>query len=116
VFLLSPKSCANPWSETGDRELDLEELTRVMLFIPCCPDVTSLTGALDRSDRCKPFVRFASSERLVLLLVSSWQVSRSSARLCVGFFPLQVLYSEVVFLQGLEESLRLPGMFSVQSL
>jgi hypothetical protein len=52
----------------------------------------------------------------VLLLVSSWQVSRSSARLCVGFFPLQVLYSEVVFLQGLEESLRLPGMFSVQSL
>jgi hypothetical protein len=26
-FLLSPKSCANPWSESGDRELDLEELT-----------------------------------------------------------------------------------------
>jgi hypothetical protein len=23
VFLLSPKSCANPWSESGDRELDL---------------------------------------------------------------------------------------------
>jgi hypothetical protein len=22
VFLLSPKSCANPWSESGDRELD----------------------------------------------------------------------------------------------
>jgi hypothetical protein len=27
VFLLSPKSCSNPWSESGDRELDLEELT-----------------------------------------------------------------------------------------
>jgi hypothetical protein len=28
VFLLSPMSCANLWSESGDRELDLEELTR----------------------------------------------------------------------------------------
>jgi hypothetical protein len=33
VFLLSLKSCVNPWSESGDRELDLgeldlEELTR----------------------------------------------------------------------------------------
>jgi hypothetical protein len=27
VFLLSPKSCLDPWSESGDRELDLEELT-----------------------------------------------------------------------------------------
>jgi hypothetical protein len=27
VFLLSPKSCSDPWSESGDRELDLE-LTR----------------------------------------------------------------------------------------
>jgi hypothetical protein len=27
VFLLSPKSCSDPWSESGDRELDLEELT-----------------------------------------------------------------------------------------
>jgi hypothetical protein len=27
VFLLSPKSCANPWSESGDRVLDLRELT-----------------------------------------------------------------------------------------
>jgi hypothetical protein len=27
--LLSPKSCVNPWSESGDRELDLRELTRV---------------------------------------------------------------------------------------
>jgi hypothetical protein len=28
VFQLSPKSCSNPWSESRDRELDLEELTR----------------------------------------------------------------------------------------
>jgi hypothetical protein len=28
VFLLSPKSYSNPWSESGDGELDLEELTR----------------------------------------------------------------------------------------
>jgi hypothetical protein len=28
VFLLSPKSSLNSWSESGDRELDLEELTR----------------------------------------------------------------------------------------
>jgi hypothetical protein len=27
VLLLSPKSCSDPWSELGDRELDLEELT-----------------------------------------------------------------------------------------
>jgi hypothetical protein len=27
VFLLSPKSCANAWSDSGDRELDLGELT-----------------------------------------------------------------------------------------
>jgi hypothetical protein len=26
--LLSPKSCTNPWSDSGDRELDLGELTR----------------------------------------------------------------------------------------
>jgi hypothetical protein len=27
VVLLSPKSCSDLWSESGDRELDLEELT-----------------------------------------------------------------------------------------
>jgi hypothetical protein len=64
VFLLSPKYCANPWSELGDRELVLEELTHGLLFIPSYPGVTVLTGALDRSDRCKPFVGFASGELL----------------------------------------------------
>jgi hypothetical protein len=28
VFLLSPKSCSDPWSESGDPELDFVELTR----------------------------------------------------------------------------------------
>jgi hypothetical protein len=28
VFLLSPKSCSDPWRESGDQELDLEELIR----------------------------------------------------------------------------------------
>jgi hypothetical protein len=64
VFLLSPKSCANPWSESGDRELNLEELTRGLLFISSCPGVIGLIGALDRSDWCKPFVGFALGERL----------------------------------------------------
>jgi hypothetical protein len=27
VLLLTPKSCLIPWSELGDRDLDLEELT-----------------------------------------------------------------------------------------
>jgi hypothetical protein len=47
-------------------------------FIPCCPGYTGMTGALDQSDRCEPFVGFASGELLdlclwvVLYLVSSW--------------------------------------------
>jgi hypothetical protein len=45
VFLLSPKSCANPWSESGDRDLDLGELTCGLLFIPSCLGLTGLTGA-----------------------------------------------------------------------
>jgi hypothetical protein len=33
-------------------------------FIPSCPGYTDLTSALDRSDRCEPFVGFASGELL----------------------------------------------------
>jgi hypothetical protein len=52
VFLLSPKSCSSPWSDSGDWSLDLEELTR-----GCCSSraaqatpvwpvlLTGLTGA-----------------------------------------------------------------------
>jgi hypothetical protein len=58
VFQLSTKSCVNSWTELVDRELDLEELTCELLFIPSCSGVTGLTGALDWSDWCKPFVGF----------------------------------------------------------
>jgi hypothetical protein len=51
VFLLSPKSCSDPWSESGDREFDLEELThgfcssRASQVTPICPVLlSSLTG------------------------------------------------------------------------
>jgi hypothetical protein len=51
VFLLSPMSCSNPWSESGDRELDLEELTcgffssRAAQVTPVWPVLlTGLTG------------------------------------------------------------------------
>jgi hypothetical protein len=52
VFLLSPKSCSSPWSDSGDQGLDLGELTR-----ECCSSraaqvtpiwpvlLTDLTGA-----------------------------------------------------------------------
>jgi hypothetical protein len=56
VFLISPKSCLKPWSESGDRELVLEELTRGVVH----PELPRL----DRSDRCVPFVGFASGELL----------------------------------------------------
>jgi hypothetical protein len=36
-----------------------------VLFIPSWPGATSLTGASDWSDRCEPFVGFASGELLV---------------------------------------------------
>jgi hypothetical protein len=58
VFLLSPESCANLWSQSGDREFDLGELTRGFLFIPSCLGLTGLTVELDRSDWCKAFVGF----------------------------------------------------------
>jgi hypothetical protein len=35
-----------------------------VLFIPSYPGYTGLTGALDWSDRCEPFVGFASGELL----------------------------------------------------
>jgi hypothetical protein len=63
-----------------------------VLFISSCPSYTGLTGALDRSDRCEPFVGFASGELLnpcllvVLVLVNSWQFWRCFGWLCVGFF------------------------------
>jgi hypothetical protein len=64
VFLLSPKSCANSWSESGDRDLDLEELTRGLLFMPRAQVLAGVTGASHQSDRCRPLVGFCSIERV----------------------------------------------------
>jgi hypothetical protein len=36
-----------------------------VMFISSCPAYTGLTGALDRSDQCEPFVGFASGELLI---------------------------------------------------
>jgi hypothetical protein len=86
VFLLSPMSCANPWSESGDRELDLEELTRGLLFIPSCLGVTCLTG--DRSDRCKAFVGFALGEcfgEFSIVLCCCWSVLGRFRGVWLGF-------------------------------
>jgi hypothetical protein len=41
-----------------------------VLFIPSCPGYTGLTGALDRSDRCKPWWVFARVNVWVCLLLS----------------------------------------------
>jgi hypothetical protein len=93
-----------------------------VLFIPSYPGYTGLTGALDRSDRCEPFVGFASGELLdsffwvVVLLVSSWSVWGCFARLCVGFFFRAGCVLGVFLFQGLEKSLRLSGTLVVQLL
>jgi hypothetical protein len=90
VFLLSPKSCSDPWRESG---VGYGGVGPRVLFSLSCLGLTGLTGASDRSDRCEPFVGFDSGEFLVpcvfwvvLLLVSSWFVWGCFARFCVGFF------------------------------
>jgi hypothetical protein len=52
----------------------------------------------------------------VLLMVSSWQVSRSLARFCVGFSSLAGCVFWCGFVPRPKKSLRLPGTFSVQLL
>jgi hypothetical protein len=52
----------------------------------------------------------------VVLLVCSLLVWSCFARLCEGFSFLVGHALEVVFVQGLEKSLRLPGMFVVRLL
>jgi hypothetical protein len=43
-----------------------------VLFIPSCPGLIGLTGASNRSDRCVPFVGFASGELLDSCGFGSW--------------------------------------------
>jgi hypothetical protein len=90
VFLLYPKSCVNLWSKSRDEGLDLEELTRGLLFIPSCRGMTGLIGGLGRSNQCKPFLGFASGERLGEFPVvgvldrQTYQGSTRGSRLCGG--------------------------------
>ena len=70
MFLLSPKSCAKPWSESGDRELDLGELTRgrcssrAAQARPVLPVLlTGLTGA-------SPWWVFVSGNSFVRVVLS----------------------------------------------
>jgi hypothetical protein len=93
------------------------------LFIPSCPGTTGLTGALDRSDRCEPFVGFVSGELLglcVLGLCCCWSLlgwfGVVLAGLCEGFFFLAGCVLGVFLFHGLEKSLRLFGTFVVRLL
>jgi hypothetical protein len=45
-----------------------------VLFIPSCTGLIGLTGASDRSDRCVPFVGFASGELLVPCVLGLFRV------------------------------------------
>jgi hypothetical protein len=94
-----------------------------VLFIPSCPGYTSLTGALDRSDRCEPFVEFASSELLnpcVFGLCWCWSVLGCFGGVLLEFVKgsssLQVVFLGVFWFYGLEKSLRLSGTFVVRLL
>jgi hypothetical protein len=94
-----------------------------VLFIPSCPGYTSLTGALDQSDRCEPFVGFALGELLnpcVFGLCWCWSVLgkfwRCFGWLCVGFFFRASCVLRVLLFQGLEKSLKLSGTFVVRLL
>jgi hypothetical protein len=90
-----------------------------VLFIPNCPGVT---GASDRSNRCKPFVGFTLSELLVpcvfgsCCLVTSWSVWSCFPRFYVGFFFHAGCVWGMFLFQGLEKSLRLAGTFVVRLL
>jgi hypothetical protein len=59
-----------------------------VLFIPSWPGMTGLTGALDRSERCKPFVGFASGDFLdscVFWLCCWWSVLGQFGVVLLGF-------------------------------
>jgi hypothetical protein len=80
VFLLFPKCYANPWSDSGDRELDLEELTR-----GCC---SSREPRPHRSDRCRPQLGFCLGYRLGVFSVvpCGYCFEFGSVRSSVGLF------------------------------
>jgi hypothetical protein len=62
------------------------EVDSRVLFIPSCPGLTGLTGVCDRSDRCMPFVGFASGE-----LLDSWVFGLWSYWSVLGLFGVVLL-------------------------
>jgi hypothetical protein len=58
VFLLSPKSCASPWTDSGDWDLDFGVLTAGAIH-PDEPGHTGLIGASNRSIGADPSWVFA---------------------------------------------------------
>jgi hypothetical protein len=79
VSSCSPENHWVPWlihkAKTEEPKTVLQQLQTGLtgvLFIPSCPGYTSLTGALDRSYRCKSLVGFASGELLDSCVFGSW--------------------------------------------
>jgi hypothetical protein len=113
VFLLSPKSCSDPWSELGDRKLYYPELPRLHRYDRCSWPVWPVWAL------CGIFLGWVAGPVcfwVVLLLVSSWSVWSCFARFCEGFFFPAGCVVEVFLFQGLEKSLRLSGTFVVRVL
>jgi hypothetical protein len=122
VFL-SPKVLLKSVERFGRSRFEFGGVDPRVLFIPSCLDYTGLTGALDRSDRCKSFVGFASGELLDSCVFGSWcywsvlgSVWRCFVRSCVGFSLRAGCVLGVVLFQGLEKSLRLSGTLVVRLL
>jgi hypothetical protein len=96
----------------------LEGLTCGSLFIPSAQDLTGLTGASHWSDQCGPLFGVGSGELLGscdLGLWCSWSVLGRFQGVLLGFvkvfLSLQFVSWWWFLFQGLEESLRHPGMF-----
>jgi hypothetical protein len=67
-----PKVLFKSMERFGRSEFGFGGVDPRVLFIPSCPGYTSLTGALDQSDRCEPLVGFASGELLDSCVFGSW--------------------------------------------
>jgi hypothetical protein len=67
-----PKVFLKSVERFGRSRFGFGEVDPRVLFIPSCPGYTGLTGALDRSDRCKSLVGFASGELLDSCVFGPW--------------------------------------------
>jgi hypothetical protein len=83
-----------------------------VMFIPSCPCYIGLTGALNRSDRCKSLMGLW----VLVLLFSSWSIWSCFVRFCVAFSFRAGCVLGVFLFQGLEKSLRLSETFVVRLL